>query len=112
LSNTASPFAQREIHRMVVMMEIEVHKILILKCLKKKCLNNQALFILILSGDGRNRTADTRIFNPLLYRLSYITNILKTAETTTFLLKATQRYKCFDKKQILFEKKIIFAQNI
>ena len=26
------------------------------------------------SGDGRNRTADTRIFSPLLYRLSYITN--------------------------------------
>ncbi len=24
-------------------------------------------------GDGRNRTADTRIFSPLLYRLSYIT---------------------------------------
>ncbi len=28
---------------------------------------------LILSGaQGRNRTADTRIFNPLLYRLSYL----------------------------------------
>ncbi len=25
------------------------------------------------SGDGRNRTADTRIFSPLLYRLSYVT---------------------------------------
>ena len=24
-------------------------------------------------GDGRNRTADTRIFSPLLYQLSYIT---------------------------------------
>lgn len=24
-------------------------------------------------GDGRNRTADTWIFNPLLYQLSYIT---------------------------------------
>ncbi len=23
------------------------------------------------SGSGRNRTADTRIFNPLLYQLSY-----------------------------------------
>uniref|UniRef100_E6PJS8 Uncharacterized protein n=1 Tax=mine drainage metagenome TaxID=410659 RepID=E6PJS8_9ZZZZ len=23
-------------------------------------------------GQGRNRTADTRIFNPLLYRLSYL----------------------------------------
>ena len=27
------------------------------------------------SGDGRNRTADTRIFSPLLYRLSYITSL-------------------------------------
>ncbi len=26
-------------------------------------------------GDGRNRTADTRIFSPLLYRLSYITGL-------------------------------------
>ena len=25
-----------------------------------------------LGGQGRNRTADTRIFNPLLYRLSYL----------------------------------------
>jgi hypothetical protein len=25
-------------------------------------------------GSGRNRTADTRIFSPLLYRLSYRTN--------------------------------------
>ena len=24
-------------------------------------------------GQGRNRTVDTRIFNPLLYRLSYLT---------------------------------------
>ena len=23
-------------------------------------------------GQGQNRTADTRIFNPLLYRLSYL----------------------------------------
>lgn len=26
-------------------------------------------------GQGRNRTADTRIFNPLLYRLSYLAKI-------------------------------------
>ena len=25
-----------------------------------------------LGGQGRNRTVDTRIFNPLLYRLSYL----------------------------------------
>ena len=29
------------------------------------------IFLLILGGPGRNRTTDTRIFNPLLYRLSY-----------------------------------------
>ena len=26
-------------------------------------------------GQGQNRTADTRIFNPLLYRLSYLANL-------------------------------------
>ena len=26
-----------------------------------------------LSGQGRNRTGDTRIFSPLLYQLSYLT---------------------------------------
>ena len=26
----------------------------------------------IFGGQGRNRTADTRIFNPLLYQLSYL----------------------------------------
>gem|GEM_PF-3212651 len=33
------------------------------------------------SGDGRNRTADTRIFSPLLYQLSYITVVLPPART-------------------------------
>ncbi len=28
-------------------------------------------FLFVLGGPGRNRTTDTRIFNPLLYRLSY-----------------------------------------
>jgi hypothetical protein len=45
-------------------------------------------FILILSGDGRNRTADTRIFNPLLYRLSYITNVLKDCRNNHFSFKS------------------------
>ena len=31
-------------------------------------------------GQGRNRTADTRIFNPLLYQLSYLAD--ETTETT------------------------------
>jgi hypothetical protein len=26
----------------------------------------------VLSGQGQNRTADTRIFSPLLYQLSYL----------------------------------------
>jgi hypothetical protein len=26
----------------------------------------------VLGGQGRNRTTDTRIFNPLLYQLSYL----------------------------------------
>ena len=29
------------------------------------------LLLVFKSGSGRNRTADTRIFSPLLYRLSY-----------------------------------------
>ena len=29
------------------------------------------VFFDILGGPGRNRTTDTRIFNPLLYQLSY-----------------------------------------
>ena len=32
-------------------------------------------------GDGRNRTADTWIFSPLLYQLSYITNDLYFCST-------------------------------
>ena len=29
-------------------------------------------------GQGQNRTADTRIFSPLLYRLSYLARSLET----------------------------------
>ncbi len=39
------------------------------------CVNHFAttakIYILINGGSGRNRTADTRIFSPLLYQLSY-----------------------------------------
>ena len=35
----------------------------------------------VFGGDGRNRTADTRIFSPLLYQLSYITPLF-ALETT------------------------------
>ena len=30
-----------------------------------------AVSLILFGGRGQNRTADTRIFNPLLYRLSY-----------------------------------------
>ena len=33
----------------------------------------------ITGGQGRNRTADTRIFSPLLYQLSYLAKILSAA---------------------------------
>ena len=33
-----------------------------------------SLFVRISGAQGRNRTADTGIFNPLLYRLSYLGN--------------------------------------
>ena len=33
------------------------------------------LFAVILRGATRNRTGDTRIFSPLLYQLSYGTNV-------------------------------------
>ena len=35
---------------------------------RKACVRYGPVF---LGGPGRNRTTDTRIFNPLLYRLSY-----------------------------------------
>ena len=40
---------------------------------------------MILGGPGRNRTTDTRIFNPLLYRLSYQA---KTWDYNEFALSA------------------------
>ena len=38
---------------------------------KKGLVPTTALTLVVLGGPGRNRTTDTRIFNPLLYRLSY-----------------------------------------
>ena len=32
----------------------------------------------VFGAQGRNRTADTGIFNPLLYRLSYLGNVVCT----------------------------------
>ncbi len=34
-------------------------------------------------GQGRNRTIDTRIFNPLLYQLSYLAGCCKRARNYT-----------------------------
>ncbi len=31
-------------------------------------------------GQGRNRTVDTRIFNPLLYQLSYLAAVFKSRQ--------------------------------
>ncbi len=33
-------------------------------------------------GQGQNRTADTRIFNPLLYQLSYLAIIVRLLRLT------------------------------
>ena len=43
--------------------------------------------VFLSSGATRNRTGDTRIFSPLLYRLSYGTNVAKieSAKVTAFL---------------------------
>ncbi len=48
-------------------------------------------------GLGRNRTTDTRIFNPLLYRLSYRAMFSKFAEPSIIAdaRKATERPKAF-----------------
>jgi hypothetical protein len=36
-----------------------------------------------IGGQGRNRTTDTRIFNPLLYRLSYLAKTLEVGRRIT-----------------------------
>ena len=55
--------------------------------------------IRILSGATRNRTGDTRIFSPLLYQLSYGTNLLFSATVRL------QRYAKFWNLQIFWQKK-------
>jgi hypothetical protein len=56
----------------------------------------QALFALrILGGPGRNRTTDTRIFSPLLYRLSY--QAKKEAIVAVFLMFASETRKNIEK---------------
>ncbi len=38
---------------------------------------NRERLVIRNGGQGRNRTTDTRIFSPLLYRLSYLANCLE-----------------------------------
>ena len=42
--------------------------------MKEKRLRRLSVSLCLSGGSGRNRTTDTRIFNPLLYRLSYRAN--------------------------------------
>ncbi len=42
---------------------------------REKCLKHPK----VIGGQGRNRTTDTRIFNPLLYQLSYLADFEKGA---------------------------------
>ena len=44
---------------------------------KKSCIETDTAFLLC--GATRNRTGDTRIFSPLLYQLSYGTNVFLNA---------------------------------
>ena len=43
---------------------------------KRKSASTDALFFNKNGGQGRNRTADTRIFSPLLYQLSYLAGFM------------------------------------
>ena len=42
---------------------------------------NPLILVNIFGGQGRNRTTDTRIFNPLLYQLSYRAKGVKYSRT-------------------------------
>ena len=54
-------------------------------------------------GQGQNRTADTRIFSPLLYRLSYLARrleyCLKVKWSQGVLRKRTTDYRTTDYRQ-------------
>jgi hypothetical protein len=53
----------------------------------------------ILGGPGRNRTTDTRIFNPLLYRLSY--QAKRREYSKTFSKRKHLHQKCFGAAAIM-----------
>jgi hypothetical protein len=48
-----------------------------------------------LGGPGRNRTTDTRIFNPLLYRLSYQAKVRKYSKGFTACNCFSVKIRCF-----------------
>ena len=48
-----------------------IHILLIIPFYAQQIKNHPKVVLVFLGGPGRNRTTDTRIFNPLLYRLSY-----------------------------------------
>ena len=48
-----------------------------------------AIRLCISGGSGRNRTTDTRIFNPLLYQLSYRANKLRIIARNFLLFEKT-----------------------
>ena len=54
----------------------------------------QELGIEFVGGLGRNRTTDTRIFNPLLYQLSYQANEVRNYTQFFDLVQANPEKKC------------------
>ena len=54
-----------------------------------RCKKRVTFFVTLLRGVGRDRTADTRIFSPLLYRLSYrtIRQTRRSPIPITYLIK-------------------------
>ena len=65
--------------------------------LKKPDIQRNSLIIKLLSGVGRDRTADTRIFSPLLYQLSYRTLKLSFA-------LPIQTVSCLDYRTIILSR--------
>ena len=62
--------------------------------IKKAPLKNGAFRIH--GAQGRNRTVDTRIFSPLLYRLSYLGEISCNAKVANFCSGAQGRNRTVD----------------
>jgi hypothetical protein len=50
--------------------------------------------LIFLGGPGRNRTTDTRIFNPLLYRLSYQAKARKYSKAVELCKRRPMDFRC------------------